>query len=175
MADLSPTGITFGAPKVLKKGGCAALDTKNWFRFVNSIQSQYTVPLVKTPSGLFYDLYPLAYDSVPATRIPSCDHYGYFLVMGYDSTIASVGLDSQLDFRPENADANRMQVKNSDRTNRGYLDRLVAIRATYTKGNVVTYVVRSGFAKSNLCTRDEECESGKCGRTSFIAPRRCQP
>ena len=173
LANLSPAGITFGAPKVIKEGGCSALDSKKWYRFVNTIQSQFDWPIIPKPMGLRYDQWPLAYDKVPFLKFPSCGHYGLLLVLGYDASIASIGLDSQLDFFPPNKDAGRMTVKDSDRTNRGYLDRLVTIRKDYT--SIATYPVPLKYADYDLCTKDVECASGNCARLTPIHPRRCLP
>jgi hypothetical protein len=172
LADLNPVGITFGAPKVFESGGCEAIDSSHWYRFVNSVESQYRRPYGDPPGGLVYDFHPLSYDNVPMKSFLFSDHVGHYLILSLNRNLAYIGLDSQQDYRPTYDQAGKMTVDNADRFNAGYLDRLRFIREEYSTQN--KYPVPLGFAKSNLCTADAECTSGKCGKRCPLCPPRCK-
>ena len=181
-ADVNPTGYTFGAPSVFRAGAsCNAINPKDWYRFVNSVDSQHrraygseiNPEIGLLPGGLVWDNVPLSYDTVPQRNYKNADHAGYLLILSQEFTIANIGLSSQMRFTLLYETAGRMTIKNFDKTNAGYLDRLVSIRDYYTTESA--FPVPFGYFKNDLCTRDAECAEGtRCIQSCpIVCPPRC--
>lgn len=171
LAHWNPVGITFGAPKVFEAGGCDAVDSSQWYRFVNSVQSQYRRSYGSPPGGLIYDMLPLSYDGVPTEPFLFCDHIGHHLILSLNRNVAYIGLDSSNDFKPTYEEAGKMTAVNPDRFKAGYLDRLRFLREEYRTRKA--YPVELGFGASNLCTDDAECASLHCHKKCPLCPPRC--
>lgn len=171
LADLNPVGITFGAPPVFEAGGCDAIDSSNWYRFVNSVESQYRRSYGIPPGGLIYDFKPLSYDGIPMKNPLFSDHIGHYLILSLNQNVAYIGLDSQQKFEPTFVEAGKMAADNPDRFNGGYLDRLRFIRDKFSMG--YNNPVPLGFAEYDLCTTDSLCASRKCRKSCLLCPPRC--
>lgn len=118
-----------------------------------------------------YDFIPLAYDKVANKSYLAARHIGHFLILSYDYTIANLGLDATKHMITGNRAAGAMTVPDSNRYNRGYLDRLVTLDAAFS---IIGYPVPTGYASRDLCTVDGECAGSMvCSKACFVCPPRC--
>jgi hypothetical protein len=160
LSDLNPYVITFGQPPTVDQP-CPLITSERFYRFVNSKHDDVGV-------------HGISYDPVPFLPGLGTDNFGHMIVLASDDTgVAYIGLDSQEHFRPIDAKAQAHSMQATEATDPPrYLDRITAIMKTYSAN--VTYPVRStGYVAGTLCSKNKECETGKCEKETTFSYSRC--
>lgn len=187
ISDLNPVAYTFGSVAAIGSG-CGALDSSNWYRFVNVIESQLRRPYGYPPGGLAYDFIPLSYDPIPFRLHWPAQHFGWHLTLAYNFTIGNLGLDDrrtlQLTYHPAHQltwDGDLVFVEDAGYPEAGYLDRFRFIKDKFDASH---YPLPLGYGHRDLCTLDDECGlcepfecdqpvQLECYKACFLCPPRC--
>lgn len=189
VADLAPKATTFGSVAAIG-ADCEALDSSNWIRFINVIESEHRLNIGFPPGGLVYDFVPLSYDPIPYRSYWPAQHFGYHMVVSYNFTIANLGLDDRRNLQTQHLPAHDMEwptdpvfIDDAGYAEAGYLDRLRFLRDRFA-GFAGAYPLPLGYGHRDLCTLDDECglcepfecdepRQLECYKSCFLCPPRC--
>lgn len=169
--------LSFSQPRMLREG--CAVDTTSWIRFLN------------TREDLRLHIIQLSYDNnqglfQESFFQPGLRNYGHLFVMNEEAeSFSYLGENVQGPQTPFDwvGYAGLMSTEGVDTTYTpgfdppteafgGYLDRLRSYQSNAVMSATFP-VPTNGFLRLDLCTLDEECQSGVCGRRTFDAPLRC--
>lgn len=155
-SSYNPYVITFGEPPSIEPD-CKAISSHRWYRYVNTKESELG------------DI-GISYDPVPFVPGLGTIVYGHFIILGADKKrVAYIGLDSTSSFSPLNvAGVESHSMVGSDQYP-GYKDRISTLIS-----NAKSYPIPSqGFAATNYCTEDDECETKNCSKEKMFSYSEC--